>query len=168
MSVPEGLIDFIIGEIGTDAFWFFVGLSVGITIIGYIIGFIREQLHLLELRRRERQMPEVFLSNSKTLPASASYAGLVSVNIALATDSFRGLSVLFRRIFGGRVRRFERIKDRARREVILRLQDQALEMKANAIYNIRLESSQIRGDLRRGGGTSVEVLAYGTAVSVGT
>ena len=167
MNISEGLSEIFFADFGSTTFWYLVALSVSITVLGYVIGFVREQMHLMSLRRRERAMPQMVISNGKAVPSGAQYTGLVSVNVALATDSFRVLSVLFRRLVGGRVKRFERIKDRARREVLLRLQDQALAMNANAIYNIRLESSEIRSDASRGGGTSVEVLAYGTAVSVG-
>lgn len=163
----DGIVgDLLFGSPQSLLFWWFIVASLAMTAIGYLIGFIRERAHLSELAKREEVSPPVQLSSTKRAPEGAHHLGLVTANVVLATDSFRVLSVIFRRLFGGRIKRFELINDRARREVLLRIKDRAHLSGADAIYNLRLELSEVRGTVRRGGGTSVEVLAYGTALKV--
>lgn len=140
-------------------------LVVGVTALGYVIGFVREQQHYLSLRRREKRLKAVTTSNYKRLPKTAGDSQLVAANVALATDSFRVLSIIFRRLVGGRVRRYERINDRARREAMIRLKQATLAIGRNAIYNVRIQSSQVVASGRTGA-ASVEILAYGTAMRV--
>lgn len=162
----ETLLSTLIPEFGTSSFWWLMATSVATLAAGYIVGFTREWLHFRSLKRRERPLQSVYLSNSKTLPASATGGFLVSANVALAADSFRTLSVMWRKLFGGNIRRYERIKERARREALVRLKEAALASDANAIFNVRLESSKIKTGQSRIGGTSIEVLVYGTAVTL--
>lgn len=146
--------------------WYgFLILAAGVTAIGYVIGFVREQRHYFSLRKRERRLRGVTTSNNRQVPPTARDSQLVSANVALATDSFRVLSIIFRRLVGGRVRRYEKINDRARREAMIRLKQATLATGRNAIYNVRIQSSQIVAS-GRGGTASVEVLAYGTAMRV--
>lgn len=147
-------------------FWYgFFLFGLGVTIIGYIIGFSREQRHYYALHVREKHLKGVFTSNSKTCPPGASDSALVTAHVALATDGFRVLSITFRRLFGGRVRRYEKINDRARREAMIRLKQATLATGRNAIYNVRIQSSQITAS-GRGGSAAIEILAWGTAMKV--
>ena len=54
--------------------------------------------------------------------------------------------------------------DRARREALLRMQEQARIAGAEAIINTKFETSRVSGNNNKGIG-SIEVLAYGTALS---
>jgi uncharacterized protein YbjQ (UPF0145 family) len=168
MDIPTSLSEILLDQFAGGAFWYLVAVSFGVTVVGYVIGFVREQMHFFSLKKRERKLTHIQVSNSKTLPASVKSGHLVSANVAMATDSFRILSVTFRRLFGGNIKRYEKIKDRARREALIRLREAAITKEFDAIFNIRLETSQIRTTQSRGGGTPVEVLVYGTAVSLRT
>ena len=68
-----------------------------------------------------------------------------------------------RNIFGGRVTSYETLLDRARREAILRMKEEAKELNAELVFNIKLETSSIYKGKGNSVG-SVEVLAYGTAL----
>ena len=68
-----------------------------------------------------------------------------------------------RNIFGGRVGAYESLLDRARREAVLRMQQEARQLGAETIYNVKYETSRIGENAAKGLG-SVEVLAYGTAL----
>jgi uncharacterized protein YbjQ (UPF0145 family) len=61
---------------------------------------------------------------------------------------------------------YETLIDRARREAILRMKEQA--RSADAIVNFRIETSSISKGGRRRGKTvgTVEALAYGTAIRI--
>ncbi len=72
-----------------------------------------------------------------------------------------------RSLFGGRLQSYESLLDRARREAILRMKESALEIGAKVIINVRIETASIsKSSSRNNGIGSVEVVAYGTALSV--
>ena len=70
-----------------------------------------------------------------------------------------------RAIIGGRVSSYETLIDRARREAILRMKEQAAAKGANYVFNVKMETSSISKGQRDSIG-SVEVLAYGTAITI--
>mgnify|MGYP006288548367 CR=1 FL=1 len=63
---------------------------------------------------------------------------------------------------GGRISVYETLLDRARREAVLRMKEQALRRGYRMIVNVRIESTSIGGV--RGGIPAMEVFAYGTAL----
>ncbi|MDH5262513.1 MAG: YbjQ family protein, partial [Gammaproteobacteria bacterium] len=68
-------------------------------------------------------------------------------------------------LVGGRIKTYEPLLERARREAILRMIDDARSQGYDAIFNVRLETSRLANATRDGKGTAgVEMLAYGTAV----
>jgi len=85
--------------------------------------------------------------------------------LAGLTVSGAGLAEHERNLFGGGVPGYERLMERARRQALVRMLWQAQEYGANAVWNVRLETSTIQGK-REGQSGGVEVLAYGTAMKV--
>ena len=65
-------------------------------------------------------------------------------------------------IFGGEVRSYATLIDRARREAVLRMKESSPE--ADAYINTRLETSTISSTSGDEGMGTIEVLAYATAV----
>ena len=74
-------------------------------------------------------------------------------------DILRGVD---RNVFGGRIRSFESLLDRAKREAILRMKEQYPD--GHIIVNLRLNTSQIGSTQGKKGLGAVEVLASGTVV----
>jgi len=66
---------------------------------------------------------------------------------------------------GGRITMYEDMLDRARREALLRLLEQAQHAGAKQVHNVRFEYSRV-GSSSQGAsvGGGAEILAYGTAV----
>jgi uncharacterized protein YbjQ (UPF0145 family) len=91
---------------------------------------------------------------------------LVYGSVVVSIDYFKRLLAILRNIFGGSVKSYESLVDRARREAILRLKKAALEKNADIVLNLRIETAAIgyNANRKRQVG-SVEVIAYGTAVS---
>ena len=88
-------------------------------------------------------------------------------SVVIGSDYFKTFAAGIRQVFGGNVGTFETLLDRARREAILRMKEQAVGLKASKIINMRLETSSIGSNKQgKGGLPSVEVHAYATAVSV--
>jgi len=87
----------------------------------------------------------------------------VTGSAVVATDYFKVFASSLQNLFGGEMREYETLVTRARREALVRMLDEAHRKGANAIYNVRLETSTVGGQQQKKSG-GVEVLAYGTAL----
>lgn len=95
--------------------------------------------------------------------------GLVTSEVSLGIDHFRGFLGQLKNLFGGEVRSYQATLDRARREAILRLKEQALHMNCNAIANVRVDFADISGNSTAGNKASiVSITASGTAYTAQT
>lgn len=136
-------------------------------ILGYTAGSIAEKRHYKSIEKRERallKMPVVTAEGSFP-PGKVRQAFLVSGSTVVSIDYFKRLLAIFRNIFGGRVKAYESLVDRARREAILRMKAEARQRGAGMVLNLRLETATIgRNANRKKQVGSVEAIAYGTAV----
>jgi uncharacterized protein YbjQ (UPF0145 family) len=88
---------------------------------------------------------------------------MVSGSVVVSEDYFkRVLSGLYSFI-GGRVKSYESLLDRARREAVLRMKAEAKAHQCKAIVNVKFQTFSIPGRSGRIG--AVEILVYGTALS---
>ncbi len=136
-------------------------------LIGGLIGGSIESAHFRRLEAWERQLSGIMVSGMKRLPDNwkASRPALVVGEVVIATDYFKVFAARLRNLVGGRVRSYETLVERARREATVRMLRQARQAGANLVWNVRLETSTIRGkQAHKSGG--VEVLVYGTAMLV--
>lgn len=142
-----------------------LGLFVVLMVLGYTAGTIAEKRHYRSILRREAGHHDLIMIVAKTLPESevAPKTALVLGSVVISIDYFKRFLAALRMLFGGRVHSYESLLDRARREALLRMQDNAKSLGANMVFNVRLETSSISKDPQKGAGT-VEVLAYGTAI----
>jgi len=133
--------------------------------LGFFFGRYREKRHYEEIRRREAallMMPvrvEAEMEDgSSPVPDDASLeTQIVSGNVVVANDYFKTFVAAVKTIFGGRLTSYESLLDRARREAMLRMKEEAKGWGATEIYGARLESTFIEK-------LGLEVMAYGTAV----
>lgn len=135
-----------------------------IPIVCGVIGTITEKRHYRSIHARERASARVPVIPTPCSDDSRSVASAVLVTGAtvVAPDSFRRFLAGIRNLFGGRLRSYESMLDRARREAVLRMKEQAPE--ADAIVNFRMETAKIGGQQKKQGIIAIEVLAYGTAI----
>jgi len=134
--------------------------------LGYGFGRYAEKKHYKSIMERERIFRgKMLLIPSKHPPVEfgPQNSQLVSGSVVISVDYFKRLLAALRNFFGGRVKSYETLLDRARREAILRMQQQAKELGANTVLNIKLETASISKGRKDTVG-SVEVLAYGTAM----
>ena len=136
-------------------------------VLGYVFGRLAEWRHYKTIRKREGEFSDLIVITTKTLPpmTPSPSAVLVRGSVVISVDYFKRFIANLRKIFGGRLKTYESLLDRARRESILRMQEQAREVGASMIFNMRFETSSISKGKKDAVGT-VEVLAYGTAVIV--
>jgi uncharacterized protein YbjQ (UPF0145 family) len=134
-------------------------------ILGYFIGTYLEKKHYQSIIKREELLREIPAIASKILPPDAVNYNQVLVmgNVTISIDYFKRFLAALHNFFGGRVTSYESLLDRARREAILRMKEDAADRNATLVLNIKYETASIY----KGGGKaigSVEVLAYGTAM----
>lgn len=137
---------------------------LGLLFIGYAVGRVLENRHFRSIVNREKALLDLVATSSKKpvgdLP-SVSRVELVSGSCCISIDYFKKVLAALRNFFGGNVRAYESLLDRARREAVLRLKESC--PGALQIINLRIETSSISKGRPNQIGT-VEVLAYGTAV----
>jgi uncharacterized protein YbjQ (UPF0145 family) len=135
---------------------------VVLLLVGFVAGRIAERMHYESIRRREKLFARVLVFTNRFPPVVAQpfQASLVSGSVVVSQDYFKAVAAGLYSIFGGRVRSFESLLDRARRESVLRMKHAAMRKGASMVVNVKFQTVQVPG---RGVG-AVEVLAYGTAL----
>ena len=140
-------------------------LFVTFMIFGFVFGRIAEKRHFKSLIKRELEANSLPAIASKYPPEDKPYKQhLVTGGVVIASDYFKSFTAGLINIFGGRVTPFESLLDRARREAILRMKDNASQLNAEYVFNVKFETSRIA--IGRMG--AIEVLAYGTAMVADT
>jgi len=142
-----------------------LGFSALLLLIGVFFGSRAQKKHVASLAAREAAMSHMIVTNLKTLPATGKPPILVTGSVVIAFDYFRRFIAGFVMLVGGRITMYETMLDRARREALLRLLEQAHAAGSREVHNVRFEFSRVgssSGNAQVGGGA--ELLAYGTAV----
>ena len=142
-------------------------MFLALIVLGYTAGTIAERNHYKSIKLREREFlarPAVTIRNALPAGARIERARLVSGNVVISIDYFKRFLAGLRNLFGGEVISYVTLIDRARREAILRMKEQA--KGANIILNMRIETSAIgQSANNRQSIGSIEAIAYGTAVT---
>ena len=143
------------------------GAPLLLLLVAYVIGTMLEKRHFRSIRKRESDYAKFPVVTFDTMPDdwSASSATLVSGSVVISLDYFKRVIAGLRGIVGGRIKTYEPLLERARREAMLRMIEDARRDGYDAIFNVRLETSRLANSRRDGKGTAgVEMLAFGTAV----
>lgn len=142
-------------------------IFLSLLLLGFIFGSLAESRHFRSIRQRERDTLHVPLLTMKVVPETSVpvRARLVGGNVVVSVDFFKQFLAGLRNIFGGRMVSYESLLDRARREALLRMKEEAMAMGALLVVNVRLETASLsKGSARRESVGAVEVYAYGTAI----
>jgi uncharacterized protein YbjQ (UPF0145 family) len=145
------------------------GWPILLLMSAYFIGTLIEKNHFRNIRRREAEYQSMPVVTFDTMPEDwdAGESTLVTGSIVVSLDYFKRVIAGLRGIVGGRVKTYEPLLDRARREAVLRMIEDARAQGFNGIFNVRLETSRLANSRGDGEGTAgVEMLAYGTAVKM--
>lgn len=135
--------------------------------LGLFFGMSNEKRHYKSIRERERKFRSLPAVNFKKNPYDDDQIidqRLVIGSTVVSIDYFKLVLAGIKSIFGGRLKSYESLVDRARREAILRMKEEGCGF--SMILNIRIETSTISRGTRNKGVGSIEVLAYGTAIKV--
>ena len=143
-----------------------IGIFLLLLGMGYFFGKHAEKKHYRSIEERERKFRKLPTCNWKTpLPMKGNIhqVKLVTGSVVIAIDYFKRFVAGLRNFFGGNITSYESLIDRARREAILRMKEQAPH--ASQIINVRIETASISQNAKKGSIGSVEVVAYGTALT---
>lgn len=141
-----------------------IGLPVLLIVIGRVVGSRIERNHYKSIVERESRFESqpAFSTKESGLPGPVRSASLATGSVVISVDHFKRFLSGFRMFFGGEVRSYSSLIDRARREAVLRMKESQPD--AHAYINTRLETSTISNTSGNQGIGTIEVLAYGTAV----
>ena len=132
--------------------------------LGYGVGQYAERRHYRSIIEREGRLNTLPAIASRYPPVEPRYdQALVTGSTVISVDYFKRFLAALRNLFGGPVTSYESLLDRARRESLLRMKQQAAELGAAMVFNVKYETASIS----KGRGNtigSIEVLAYGTAL----
>lgn len=141
------------------------GFSIALLLVGFFVGAAVERSHLRDLDTRETRSAGILRVNLLRLPSNwrSESAGLVVGQVVVSSDYFKTFRMRVRNVFGGESRAMVTLMTRARREAVLRMVEEAAAAGANAVWNVRIDTSEIGGAK---GAIMVEAFAYGTALKV--
>ena len=143
------------------------GIFLLLMMLGYLAGSYLEAGHYRRIRARELEMMSMPAVNFRSPPAGWKIESsvLVTGSVVVSVDYFKRFLAGLRMLVGGRLKSYESLLDRGRREALLRMKEEASAQGFQAIINVRLETSRIAGSANQGT-AGVEILAFGTAVKL--
>lgn len=128
-------------------------------VCGFVIGGTRDRKHLKRLKKDFAEA-DVLLTDISSFPEGVSpdlNTKLVASEVVIAEDYLKGFLAGLRALFGGEVRSYRSLMERARKEALWRLVLQSRSHGLDAICNLRVETVIV------GKKSGVCVMAYGTA-----
>ena len=144
-------------------FWIGAGSTIIFVTLGFFAGSAAERRHFARLKQKESELLTIIQSNSNRylVPAcdESRPPTLIVAETVIASDYFKNFLSQFRKFFGGELKSYHSLMDRARRETTVRLLETAKNLGYNAICNVRLETADI------GGKAMVMVSILGTATA---
>ena len=142
-----------------DGLIFKIGLTLVLFFIGWGFGRFIEQKHLKELAEKEQRLLHIRIDTNK-FQTSEAQGQLISSNVVISHDYFKYIIAQIQNFLGGNLTTYESVVERARREAIVRLKQEAEKIGAKQIMGLRLSTTELGMQ-----GGMVEVFAYGTAIS---
>jgi len=144
-----------------------LGITAVVLVATYFTGGYYERKHFRSIRERELRFRDMLVITVPRLPTGTvvQRAELVSGNVVVSLDYFKRFMAGLRAIIGGRIKAYEPLLDRARREAMLRMREDARRRGFDLVINTRLETSRLANSGGNGRATAgVEIFAYGTGI----
>jgi len=144
------------------------GIPLALLVVAYFTGAAFERRHYASIRERELRWRGLPAVTFRSVPPgwTVSDCALVSGSVVISVDYFKRFLSALRMLFGGRVKAYETLLDRARREALLRLKEDAVERGCHAVVNVRLETCRIANARNSEKIAGLEVLAFGTGLAL--
>ena len=153
------------GDIILLVIW--LGLPAIMLLLALTVGNWITARHEADLARRQPAVAHIRTTDLRVLMDAVPGARppmLLTSEVTMGIDHFRGFLGKLKNIFGGEVRSYQAALDRARREVVMRLLEQAHALGYNALANLRIDFADISGNATRvKKASAVSILASATA-----
>ena len=143
-----------------------VGITLFLLSLGFFIGGYNERRHFADLGRRELAAADFISTQSKHYlgqPVPGHPPTMIVKEVIIASDYLKTFLASLKNIFGGEVHSFETLLERARREALMRIVEEARANGYNAICNLRMETAEIGGNMQGKGIAMASILASATA-----
>jgi len=137
-------------------------------ILGFVAGTFAEKSHFKRLDAREAVNMQTLQTQSKLFlspTAGGKTPMMIHSETVVASDYFKNFLSGFRKFFGGEMKSYNSLMERARRESLAKLIEQAREMGYNAVCNVRLEPADVSGAIHNSKKKSVMVCIIATATA---
>jgi uncharacterized protein YbjQ (UPF0145 family) len=145
-----------------------LGIPLVLLVVAYFTGTILERRHYASIRERELRWRSLPAVTFRSVPPGwqVTECGLLAGSVVISVDYFKRFLSGLRMIFGGRIKSYETLLDRARREALLRLKEEAAERGYHAIINIRIETCRLANARKSESVAGLEVLVFGTGLKL--
>jgi uncharacterized protein YbjQ (UPF0145 family) len=146
-----------------------IATPLGLLAVAFFTGRRVERKHYQSIRAREQELRMLPAVTFRQIPRAWAVDGIgvVSGSVVISVDYFKRFLAGLRTLVGGRIRGYETLLDRARREAILRCKEEARARGFQAVVNLRLETTRISRASRNSRATAgVEVIAFGTGLEL--
>ncbi len=103
----------------------------------------------------------MLMTNIETIPGKQIVAcqGVVAGSTVRTKHAGRDFMAGIKNIFGGELRGYTELLEESREQAVKRMQQQATQLGANAVVNVRFSTSSVAAG-------AAEIYVYGTAVTV--
>ncbi len=140
-----------------------IAIFLSLFALGFFVGRYKEARHFSDLQKRETALAYITTSNIKHVPEGMNNSVFVSGNVVVSIDYYKRILAALRGIFGGQIKSYTSLVERARREAVLRMKEQAEDFGMHHISNLKLETASVYKNSQNSLG-SIEIFAYGTAL----
>ncbi len=133
--------------------------------LGYFFGRYLERKHYKSIFQREKKFSSIPALTIKTLPEECDVVSskVCCGSVVVSVDYFKRFIASIINIFGGEMKSYSSLIDRARREAIPRMKQEA--PRADFYMNMKIDTSSISKGSKNNLG-AVEVLCYATAIKL--
>lgn len=146
----------------------FFGLIIFFILLatGYFFGKFVEYRHFRQLAEREFQYNGLLVTSLKTTPVgwTVEDSGLVMGGVVISVDYFKLVAAGLRGLVGGRLRAYEPLLERGRREALQRVREAAVSRGYNALINVRYDTAPLTNKQGKQGLGGVELFVYATGI----
>lgn len=118
--------------------------------------------HEQSLALREKMDHRPLITTLPDIPDGYGDPAMICASAIISHAKVRSFPIIIHSLIGGNIRTLEHTLNRARREALLRLEEEALSRRADMVVNLRFTSHGI--GLKNGNNLAVEIVACGTAL----
>ena len=121
-------------------------IMIVLLILGFVIGRARERAHWNQLDDREAAVANVVIIDTDEPPPGLDpvHGELVMGSAVIGSDYLKQWLSGWRMLFGGELKSYQTVLSRARREANIRMVEEAWNLGARAVINVRYETVELR------------------------